>query len=120
MPSPLQGLVLHAPANFIERGRPQLHDMKRIEHRDRVGQLVADRVRVATERVQCGVLDGHSDLKPFLLEPIGVSGPGPSLDRIEQPGMEFAVLVASQVHHHRDRLRRRAETRSPVGSARAR
>jgi hypothetical protein len=52
-----QGVLLDPPADLTDHGRTQLHDMERIQDPDGVGPLVADRVRVAAERVQRCRLD---------------------------------------------------------------
>ena len=48
-------VVLHAAAHLVERGQPELGDMERVEHANRVRELLMQRGGVAAERVQrCG------------------------------------------------------------------
>jgi hypothetical protein len=47
-----RGVLLDAPANLMDHGRTQLHNMERIQDSDDVGQLVTDRGGVAADRVQ--------------------------------------------------------------------
>ena len=44
--------------------------MEGVEHRDRLGQGVADGVGVAAETVQGGVFDADGDLDALLGEPV--------------------------------------------------
>ena len=46
----VQGVLLDPAADLVDDLGPELHDMEGVEDRDRVGQLVADRVGVAAER----------------------------------------------------------------------
>ncbi len=43
---------MDAAADLVESVAGQLHDVEGVEDSDRVGQLVADRVHVAAERVE--------------------------------------------------------------------
>ena len=54
--TPVQGVLLDAAADLVDDLGAELDDVERVEHGDRVGQLVADRVGVATERVQGGLV----------------------------------------------------------------
>lgn len=49
--------LLDAAADLVHDLGAELNHMQSVEHGDRVGQLVADSVRVAAERVECGVFD---------------------------------------------------------------
>jgi hypothetical protein len=77
--APLQSLLLDPAADLVECLAGELDDMKGVQHGDRVGQLVADRVGIAPEGVQGGVFDSHGDLDALLGQPVGVdlSRPGP-------------------------------------------
>jgi hypothetical protein len=77
--------------------------MEGIQHRDRVGQLVTDPVRIATERIQRGLFDGGGKSVGLVLQPRLVSGPGPADDRVKESGMEASVLVTGQIDHNRHR-----------------
>lgn len=106
-PSCAEGVLLDPAADFVDDLGTELHDMERIQHRDGVGQFVADSVGVATERVQRSVLD--AGYEPGMIlgpEPAGVNGARPAGDDAEQPSGQAPVLVAGQVHHRRD---------SPIG-----
>lgn len=50
---------------------------------DGVGQLVTDRVGVATEPVEGGVLDGDLHVQALVLEPISVDRAGTALDGVQ-------------------------------------
>jgi hypothetical protein len=85
--------VLLDPApDLVDRGRAELDDAERVEHRDRILKLVVD---VAVERVQSGDLDVLAErvaagLEPGLVHLAGAArGPGPA------PGVEVSVLVRS-------------------------
>ena len=90
VPAPMQGVLLDAAADLVEGLRAEPDDVEGVEDRDRVGQLVADRVGVAPERIQRCVLDGDGDLEALLLEPVGVDGAGTTFDGLEQPGVQAA------------------------------
>ncbi len=68
----LQRLLLDATTDFVERVAGELDYVERVEHRYSVGQLVADRVGVATEWVQGGMLDGPRHIHALLGQPVGV------------------------------------------------
>ena len=55
--APAQGVLLDAAADLVDDLGAEPHHVEGVEDGDRVGQLVADRVRVAAERVQGGLLD---------------------------------------------------------------
>ena len=57
MPAPAEGVLLDPASDFVDDLGAQLDDVKGVEDGDRVGQLVPDRVGVAPERVEGGVLD---------------------------------------------------------------
>ena len=52
-----EGVLLDAAADLVDDLGAEPDHVEGVEHGDRVGQLVADRVGVATERVQRGLLD---------------------------------------------------------------
>ena len=52
-----QGVLLDAAADLVHRLGGELDDVERIEHWDRLGQLVGQSVGVAAERVQGRNLD---------------------------------------------------------------
>ena len=109
----MQGLLLDAASDLIERLAGELDDVEGVEHGDGVEQLVADRVGIATERVQGGMLDGDLHVHAVFGEPVGVDLPRTALDRIQQPGLQAAVLVACQVDHHGHGLVGAGDLRGP-------
>ncbi len=113
VPAAVQGGLLFPAANLIHHLGAQLHDVKRVEHGDRVGQLVADRVGVAAERVQGGVLDPRDERGGLGPQPAGVGGAGPAGHDVEQAGVQFPLLIAGQVDHRRDGPVRRPGRRPP-------
>jgi hypothetical protein len=69
-----------------------------VQDGDGFGQFVADRVGVTAELVQgCGFDAGGEFLSAFF-EPVGVGLPGPARDKVQQPGMHYALRVAGVVH----------------------
>ena len=80
MAAPVQGFLLDAAADLVDDLGAQLDDVEGVEHRDGVGQLVADRVGVAAERVQRGVLDAGDELGQLGLEPVCQQRSGLPLD----------------------------------------
>jgi hypothetical protein len=56
-PAVTELFLLHPAADFVDDLGAQLHDVEGVQDRDGVGQLVADRVGVAPERVERGVFD---------------------------------------------------------------
>jgi hypothetical protein len=54
-----------SPPSATRHFMAHLDDVKGIEHRDRVGQLVTSRVAIPAERVQRGVFDRHGDFRPL-------------------------------------------------------
>ena len=76
-------VLLHAAADLVDRGQPELRDMERVKHANRLGELLIERGGVAAERVQrCG-----RDLRPprvvALVQPAGEHHAGPAGDHIE-------------------------------------
>jgi hypothetical protein len=65
---------LHAAPDLIHDGGAELHDMERVQHLDRVRERVAQRVGVAAERVEGGVLDPGPEGLVLSIEPAGVGG----------------------------------------------
>ena len=75
-------IVLHAAAHLVERGQPELGDMERVEHANRVRELLIQRGGVAAERVQrCG-RDLRLPLVVALVQPGGQHHPGPAGDHV--------------------------------------
>ena len=57
-------VLLDPAADLVDHGRSKLQDMEGVQNGDGLGQFVADRVRVATERVQRRRFDPGSELGP--------------------------------------------------------
>ena len=98
-----EGVLLDAAPDLVDHLGSQPDHMEGIQHRDRVRQLITDRVRIATERIQCGFFDGGGESVGLVLQPGLVGGPGPADDRVEKPGVEASVLVTRQIDHNRHR-----------------
>jgi hypothetical protein len=69
-----------------------------VQDGDRFGQLVADGVGVAAERVQRRGLDTGGGPGASVLEPISVGLPRPARNEVQQPGMNSTVGVTGVVH----------------------
>ena len=72
--------------------------MERVQDGDGFGQFVADRVRVAAERIQRRGLDPGGEPGAAVFEPVSVGLPGPARNEVQQPGMNHTVGVAGVVH----------------------
>ncbi|MBO0879701.1 MAG: hypothetical protein J2P17_04890 [Mycobacterium sp.] len=85
VPAPVQGLLLHPAADLVDDLGAEPDDVERVEHGDRVWELVADGVGVAAERVQGGVLDAGDELGQLAFQPVGVGGSGSAGNDVDQP-----------------------------------
>ena len=81
------GVVLDTPADLIDQGRAQLHNMEGVQDGDGLGQFMTDRVRVAPERIQRGRLDPGGEIRSSLREPAGVGLPGSPRNKVQQAGI---------------------------------
>jgi hypothetical protein len=72
------GCLAGCAADLIDHGRTQFQDMERIQDSDGSGQLIADRVSVAAERIQRCRLDPRGEPGAAFLEPAGVGLSGAS------------------------------------------
>ena len=72
--------------------------MERVQHGDGFGQLIADRVRVAAERVQRGGFDAGGEAGTAVFEPADVGLPGPSRNKVQQSGVHHTLGVTGVVH----------------------
>lgn len=52
-----EGVVLDAAAHVVDAGGREFDDVERVDDRDRIGQVVIDRVLVSVERIQRADLD---------------------------------------------------------------
>ncbi len=86
MATSTEGVLLDAAADLVDDLHPQRGDVKGIQHVRGVGQMRAQRVEVAAERVQ----RRDPDLLPPRLgsrgEPVAVHAAGAALHDLEQPG----------------------------------
>jgi hypothetical protein len=57
-----QAVLLHPTPDLIDHLSPEPHHMEGIEHRHRVREAVMNRVGIAAERVQGGVVDAVDEL----------------------------------------------------------
>ena len=57
VPTAVQGVLLDAAANLIERGQGEAGDMEGVQHPHRAGQLSAQRGRISAEGVERGDLN---------------------------------------------------------------
>lgn len=99
---PERGL-LHALPALVECLHAEPDDVERVQHCDRVGQLVPDRVRVPAERVQCGMLHRRGEARRRGAKPGRVRGAGPAGHHVQQLRADPAGVVAGQVDHRGDR-----------------
>ena len=97
VPSVAEGVLLDAAADLVDDLGSEANDVEGVEDRDRVGQLVTDSVRIATERIQRGLFDGSGESVGLVLQPRLVGGSGAADDRVEEPGVEASEPVKSFV-----------------------
>jgi hypothetical protein len=76
--------------------------MEGIEHGHRVREAVMNRVGIAAEWVQGGVIDALDEALGLILQPGLVDASGAAHDRIEQPSMQASSLVTGQINHDGD------------------
>ena len=76
VPSVAEGVLLDAAADLVDDLCPEANDVEGVEGRDRVGQLVTDSVRIATEPIQRGLFDGGGESVGLVLQPRVVGGSG--------------------------------------------
>jgi hypothetical protein len=62
-----QGVLLHPTPDLIDHLSPQPHHMEGIKHRHRVREAVMNRVGIAAERIQGGVIDAIDELLGLVL-----------------------------------------------------
>ena len=101
VPSVAEGVLLDAAADLVDDLCPEANDVEGVEGRDRVGQLVTDSVRIATEPIQRGLFDGGGESVGLVLQPRVVGGSGATT--ASKPGVEASVLVPGQIDHDRHR-----------------
>jgi hypothetical protein len=76
--------------------------MEGVQHRDRVGQPVADGVGVNAKRVERGMLNLACELLALRVEQGFVDSAGAVDDGVERPGAKASGLVTGQIDHAGD------------------
>jgi hypothetical protein len=100
LPTPVaQSVLLDALATLIQGLHAESDNTERVQHRDRVGQFVADRVHVAAERVQSCMRDPRHEPLRGTPQPGGADGAGSVRHHIQQPCPHPPMLVADQPSH---------------------
>ena len=97
-----EGVLLDAAADLVDDLGAEPDHVEGVEDGDRVGQPVADRVRISAERVQRGLLHAVDEPVGLGLQPGLVDGAGAADDGVEQPGVQASGLVTGQIDHDRD------------------
>ena len=111
MPAPAQGGLLDSAADLVQRLAAKFDDVKCVESRGRLVEMVVDGVGVAAERVQGGDLHPGAELPAAACQPVPEHLPGAPRDQVQEPGAGASVLVTAQIHHpgeHRGALVSRA------------
>jgi hypothetical protein len=86
-------LLLYPAPDLVQRLGRESDDVKGVQHRDGILELVIERVLIPVKRVQGRHLDrGPEGLAPFG-QPAGVDAAGPTRDEVEQPGPDPSGLV---------------------------
>ena len=96
-----EGVLLNSAADLVDDLGAEPDDVKGVEDRNRVGQLVTDRVGIAPERIQRSLFDAGGEPVGLGLQPALVRGSGASHDGVEKSGVEASVLVTGQIDHDR-------------------
>jgi hypothetical protein len=113
-----QRVLLHPPTDFIDYLSSEPDHMERVEDRHHVREAVLNRVGVAAERIQGGVVDAIDERLGLVLQPCLVHTSGAAHNRIEQSGVEASGLVTGQINHDGDGPIDPDSAGPPVGSAR--
>ena len=92
-------LLLNPAPDLVQRLGSEGDYVKGVQDRDRVAELVVDRVLVPVERVQGGDLDGGAEGLAALGEPVGVDAAGAARNQVQQPRVDSPGLVRGQVDH---------------------
>jgi len=94
-----QGVLLNAATDLVQHLPGELDDVERVQDRGGLAQLVAQRVRVAAERIQGGDLHAVAKAPRALLEPGREHRARAAWDQVQQSGVHGPVGVAGQVDH---------------------
>ena len=97
--------MLYAAPDVICGLGAELDDMKRVEDRGGVFELVIDRVLVPVERIQRRLFDPMTEPVAAAGEPVPIRLPRASRDQIQQPCTHLAISGWSQVDHASQRFR---------------
>jgi hypothetical protein len=90
VPAVAEGVLLNAASDLVDDLGSEAHGVEGVEDGDRVGQFVADHVRIYPERVERGVFDAVPDRLMLACQPGRIRGAGSAGDDIEQPCPEPA------------------------------
>ena len=93
------GGLLHSAADFVDHGRAELDDVKRLQHRGGVLELLVDRGLVAAERIQGCHLEPGPERLAALVQPVGVGLFRPARDQVQQAGVDTPVRIAGELDH---------------------
>ncbi len=99
-----ESLLLDPASALIDRGGAELHNVKGIEDRDGVFELVIDSCLVALERIESGDLHALAEAFAALGEPVGVGLPRAAWHEVEQSRADTSLLVTGQIDHPRQLL----------------
>jgi hypothetical protein len=78
VPAAMEGVLLDRAAALVGDLRAEPDHVKGVQDGDRVGQLVPDRLRATTERVECGLLDPAGEAVRLVIQPRLVGGVRPA------------------------------------------
>ena len=93
-------LLLHTLAVLVDGLGAELDHMERVEHSDRILELVIDGVVVAVERIQRGGLDPVLEVLAAFFEPVALRLARPVGDQVEQPRLRPACVgIRGEVDH---------------------
>jgi len=109
-------VLLHATPDLIDHLGAEPHHVERVEHGDGIWEAVMNRVGVATERVQWGVVDAVDEALGLVVQPGLVVRSGAARNRIQQSGMQASGLVTGQINDDGDGPIDPDPRRPPVGS----
>jgi hypothetical protein len=99
------GLLLHAPSDFITCAAAELDDVERVEDGDGVLELVIEGVLIAVERIQGRHRDAGAERLVAFGQPGRVGRTGPAGHQVQQPCTGLSVAVTGQVDHPGQLLR---------------
>ena len=93
-PAVPRGGLLDPAADLVDALGAQGDDVEDVEHGGGLGQLLIDRGVVSLERAEGGDTDAGGEVFAAGRQPVGVGGPRPPLDQVEQTCPDLPVLVS--------------------------